>query len=798
MKYWYHKSFLSGSILALILFVLFFPFFFFDYTFVPLDLLKWSFPWGDGQYISIQNHYAWDVTRHTATLQRFIAESLSRFELPLWNPYNGLGMPMVSMAVPVFLDVFFSLYLISSQLQMDHIVTALKLWTAGMGLFILARSYGVSSAGAVLGGIVFMLNGAFPSQHAFYRELGALLWTPYVVLFLEKSLQTMRARNILVASVFLALAHLAGNAQNILQIGLFLLIWMLSKIIMFRQDHSPSVIFMNLSFVYLLSVLLAAVGFLPFFELVSNPFRVSRDFSLLGWILKFPEHLQKIPFIVSLAFPHFFGNSSIFSLVSLVNEQWVHFVYGYAGLFPLLLAILAASWSTGTVSRQFRFIGIAVLVIIFLTPLVLVVYMRFQVFWCFSIAILSGFGLDLLTKQENRIRLLGVERLVLRLGSIVILAWFAVYIFIEMNRSLLISIGYRFIEDLKGKDYIFFPFYKQKIFNTISYYNFDNPKLIFTLLLLFCFAILINLLRRGILSEPVVKAGVILLVCLDLGSFFLSYVSYIDLKEHPYYKADASIEFLQKNTTIERSLIIDEPQQPWILPDFTNLMFNLYLTQGSMDFVLPSEAINFDFLTPLNHSYLNFVNTKYIVEKSSKLDPVRFPIVYDGSLRIHLNPEAMPRAFTVGSFQQFRSQEDVLAMMHSEHVSYQDTVYLLETPTITDLGPATPGDDVTIESYAAREVHINTRHGHHRILVFSDVFDPGWTALLDGVPTPIYKANAIFRAVVLPAGTHHLEFHYQPDSVRIGSWISILSLVGVVLGLFYFSRHAGKRHENRD
>jgi uncharacterized membrane protein YfhO len=50
-------------------------------------------------------------------------------------------------------------------------------------------------------------------------------------------------------------------------------------------------------------------------------------------------------------------------------------------------------------------------------------------------------------------------------------------------------------------------------------------------------------------------------------------------------------------------------------------------------------------------------------------------------------------------------------------------------------------------------------------LVLLDTFYPGWVAMMDGQPSPIYRANYIIRAVFVPAGQHAVYFEYRPRSV---------------------------------
>jgi len=59
-----------------------------------------------------------------------------------------------------------------------------------------------------------------------------------------------------------------------------------------------------------------------------------------------------------------------------------------------------------------------------------------------------------------------------------------------------------------------------------------------------------------------------------------------------------------------------------------------------------------------------------------------------------------------------------------------------------------------------------------RVLMFTDALYPGWKAFVDGQPAPILRANDAFKAVVLPAGEHTVEFAFMPARVFAGVAIS--------------------------
>jgi hypothetical protein len=61
-------------------------------------------------------------------------------------------------------------------------------------------------------------------------------------------------------------------------------------------------------------------------------------------------------------------------------------------------------------------------------------------------------------------------------------------------------------------------------------------------------------------------------------------------------------------------------------------------------------------------------------------------------------------------------------------------------------------------------------------LYLGDAWLPGWTAAARGQELPVLRANAAFRAVALPPGSHRVEFSYQPAGLVIGRWISLVTL----------------------
>jgi hypothetical protein len=67
-------------------------------------------------------------------------------------------------------------------------------------------------------------------------------------------------------------------------------------------------------------------------------------------------------------------------------------------------------------------------------------------------------------------------------------------------------------------------------------------------------------------------------------------------------------------------------------------------------------------------------------------------------------------------------------------------------------------------------------------LVLTESFAPGWRARVDGRAAPVLPANVAFRAVAVPAGRHEVRLRYAPTAALVGLTLSGLTSL-LALGL---------------
>jgi hypothetical protein len=116
-------------------------------------------------------------------------------------------------------------------------------------------------------------------------------------------------------------------------------------------------------------------------------------------------------------------------------------------------------------------------------------------------------------------------------------------------------------------------------------------------------------------------------------------------------------------------------------------------------------------------------------------------------------------------------------------------------PTVEEAGGGPPADGpgrATVTHEDARHLVVDAVAPQDAFLLLADMYYPGWRAEVDGVATPIHRANISLRGIALPKGQHTVRFTYEAPSFFRGLWITLtsLSVLLVWFGVAAFRRHA--------
>jgi hypothetical protein len=150
------------------------------------------------------------------------------------------------------------------------------------------------------------------------------------------------------------------------------------------------------------------------------------------------------------------------------------------------------------------------------------------------------------------------------------------------------------------------------------------------------------------------------------------------------------------------------------------------------------------------------------------------------------NSNVLPRAFIVHSARVVASDQ-VFGNLRQPEFRADRVVLLSEGQPLDQASESDVKDRVEITHYASHRVAATVTTDRAGYLVLADTFYPGWNAYVDGRPTPIYRADFVFRAIPIEAGQHSVMFEYFPISLLIGLLISIVSSI-VLVGISVLPR----------
>jgi hypothetical protein len=143
-----------------------------------------------------------------------------------------------------------------------------------------------------------------------------------------------------------------------------------------------------------------------------------------------------------------------------------------------------------------------------------------------------------------------------------------------------------------------------------------------------------------------------------------------------------------------------------------------------------------------------------------------------------------------------RGSDDVEAVLKSPRFNIRTAAVLEEQPHVT-LPPltATPQWKTEITGYRNNSIDLFVETDHQGLLVLSETYYPGWKATVDGLETPLYRANYNLRALFVPAGRHNVKLAFQPASFAQGAMMTLGTLVVCCVGLILPSLRRKKRHK---
>ena len=150
------------------------------------------------------------------------------------------------------------------------------------------------------------------------------------------------------------------------------------------------------------------------------------------------------------------------------------------------------------------------------------------------------------------------------------------------------------------------------------------------------------------------------------------------------------------------------------------------------------------------------------------VDLAKFPLLAKTSTAyFYENPAALPRAFFVTKAQQGDFKTLIATGKWPQGFDPEKAV-LLERVENANIVSATQdlatsqNPTLTLTQYHNTLIEIDVTSAQNGYVVLNDVWHPWWQAFVDGKRVTCLKANGVFRAVSVPAGSHHVAFVFAP------------------------------------
>ncbi len=105
--------------------------------------------------------------------------------LPLWNGSAGCGVPHLANGQSAVFDPFNLLYYVGSGPAALSWMAACRLWVAGLGMFLLARSWRFGASGRWFAGLVYPFSG-FLVVWLLYPVTNVAIWLPWLFLATDR------------------------------------------------------------------------------------------------------------------------------------------------------------------------------------------------------------------------------------------------------------------------------------------------------------------------------------------------------------------------------------------------------------------------------------------------------------------------------------------------------------------------------------------------------------------------------------------------------------------------------------
>lgn len=734
----------------------------------------------------------------------FWVESIKKGDFPLWNPYQFSGHPFFANPQHAILYPINGLFFLLPFDVAFNAVIILHFFLGGLFTYLFLKDLKVNFTGSLISGLIFMLSGYLLSVHSLLNCLLSVIWTPLIMMFFRRTIIRPCFKYEVLTAVFITISFLGGGIEIVYGnffILLFMVIFPFSPLSLSsheedrRQGNWVRIWFgvRSLFIVSIIFLFLSAIQLIPFLELWIHSIRGKGISYGEATIWSFaPKDI--LLFFLPDAYGYFLDMKKYW-----VTQCWLKTLY--TGGFPFILSSFFFIFG-----KERKLFFSLMLFSLFLSlgrynPLYPFIFqyvpffngirypVKFLYIFILGLSIISGLGFQRLTEFSRE-----AEPKRLKKALIILSLTFGLLL-------LFLVLFHQKMEYFLKLRQIDIPH-----FNFIAV-NLSNAKRFF-----FYLALFFLLLRVG--YEVKWKAWIkVLLVFFLTADLFGNMSFYGKEKTSEYFRKTRILEMISsdqghfrvfvtpKTTSMDIPILIADTIPLDFLKEkhlpSMNLPYHLYNIWG-IDVIhlkrvddLYKALIDTPSISATN--LLDLYGVKYVISVTLIEKDPRFELIYsrleglqgkkedllkENTIKLYRNKNPILRGWLVRDFKVLDQKSIFIALINKEFNPQKEVFFEEEPKWAEGFSDAALQNEVEWMSESNNRLRLLVKAKENAFLVLNDTYFVGWKAFVDGKEEKISRANYNFRAVPLRAGTHQVEFVYDPLSFKLGAVMTFLGIMG--------------------
>ena len=176
-----------------------------------------------------------------------------------------------------------------------------------------------------------------------------------------------------------------------------------------------------------------------------------------------------------------------------------------------------------------------------------------------------------------------------------------------------------------------------------------------------------------------------------------------------------------------------------------------------------------------NMQVLNMLNTKYFIVQNPQ----------NGQPVAQINPENFGPCWLVKGIKYVENGKEEMKALDSTDLRDTAVVQVKFKSLIPNAPVYDSASSIKLIENKNDIINYESQANSNQFAVFSEIYyTAGWNAFIDGKKAEIVKTNYALRGLAIPAGTHKIEFRFEPYSYKLGDRLDLIAAILTYLIVF--------------